>query len=89
MGGGSYVAAWEGSRKLLWQDGQVTETDLEADPGEQGWSTVQGGIPGALAAAVETVLGRVGDSDAQIDPQMLEMLQALGYANGRAPAAGR
>ena len=70
-GGGSYVAAWEGSRKVLWKDGQMTETHLEADPHEEGWTPVTADIPGSLSAAVETVLGRVGESDAQIDPQML------------------
>ena len=80
-GGGSYVAAWEGARKLVWKDGQVTETRLDADPREENWIPAIAGIPDSLSSAVEIVLGRVGDSDAQIDPQMLEMLQALGYAN--------
>jgi hypothetical protein len=80
-GGGSYVAAWEGSRKLLWRDGHLTETNLGTDSKEESWTPVKASVPDSLSSAVETVLGRVGESDAQIDPQMLEMLKALGYAN--------
>lgn len=80
-GSGSYVAAWDGARKVLWKDGQLTETHLETDPHERAWTPVKGSSPDPLSSAVETVLGRVGESDAKIDPQMLEMLQALGYAN--------
>ncbi len=69
------VASWQGSTKLIWQDGSCAKYDLAADPGEivplvDDCSSIQHLVERAATSA---------EAPVEMDPALLERLRAAGY----------
>lgn len=73
-------ALWDGQHKLLWTEGRMTHTHLDADPREEGWTELPAGPDRAKIEA----LGARTDANSKRPPPgenaaMTEQLQEIGY----------
>jgi hypothetical protein len=71
------LGQWQGSQKWVWQAGEVVRYDLDADPGEL--APIPDPDVARFGEGPARALGSFVDTDLDLDPATLEMLQAAGY----------
>ena len=78
IGGQPAAAVWNGNRKTVSHDGQISCFDLQADPGE---TTPLACEDDSSVAEIEALLQTLQSvaSGEELDPAMLELLESLGY----------
>ncbi len=80
LGGHTSVAIWRGREKFVWMDDDIWRIDLSADPGENQRQPLDEELLAQRLAELGAQARAAGEARGTIDPAVIELLRAAGYA---------